>query len=559
MASSLSSSKSSRESFAGEDRLVREVALSPERLGKMRTLAENHQSALAASDLIALRKEGVELNKSLVADYSRHVSRCVQDQGYRQDGEPPHDNFVKWLNVKKDPSMAEAPTMPVMQCKVTATSGGGGSAALHKVPISAFDENGGGRHGHLAVEQKQRQQQTASVSNVVLAAGRKVDKKNKKKQQWPDAKKKGTTKVAEDCGGGCHEIPEKAEEDDGDEAGKSVEGEVAGDASRQSVKTDSDSAVIARLASVHKDEIRARMEEVDRLRTQHADMKKNVQQIVDKLKSSGIDNVHAKNAAQKVERLCKELEKQRSLAASAAATSSSSSRAFFNSTTAGDGKGSSLLSDATNQLTAAKEEVHELQERLRGLEAERDLYEKGLKDKQSEVKHYKDVIETFKNQNVLLRNEVSREEREKHTHYNRSMDLGQRLASVLHYHATDEDDVGNASVYIKSQAGDCCCEEFEDSVAANEPNGLTILGSTGTQLHDVAVGERATLALSNATGLTTHDGEIVHAVELRRIEDSADGTKRAQLLTPLKLGEHTVQSDVTVTESDYYELKLNAK
>ncbi len=533
---SSSSSKFPPESFAGEDRLVREVALSNERLGKMRTLAENHQSALAASDLIALRKEGVELNKSLVADYSRHVSRCVQDQGYRQDGEPPHDNFVKWLNVKKDPSMAEAPTMPVMQCKVTAASGGG--AAVQKVPISAFDESGGGRHGHLAVEQQQQQQQTASVSNVVLAAGARAKKKKKPMVKKHDDRDK-RAEVAVHCGKECGDDDDDEDED-----------EVIETLDHANVD---ESAVIARLANVHKDEIRARMEEVDRLRTQHADMKKNVQQIVDKLKSLGIDNVHAKNAAHKVERLCKELEKQRSLAATA--LSSSSSRAC-NSTA--DDK-DSLLSVATNQLTASKAEVHELQERLRGVEAERDLYEKGLKDKQSEVKHYKDTIETFKHQNVLLRNEVSREEREKHTHYNRSMDLGQRLASVLHYHATDENDVGNASVYIKSQVGDCCCEEFEDSVAANEPNGLTILGSTGTQLHEVPVGERATLALSNVAGLTTHDGEIVHAAELRRVEDSADGTKRAQLLTPLKLGEHTVQSDVSLTKTDYYELKLNAK
>lgn len=575
------------ESFEGEKSLVATV-FSTDRLNKMHRLAKDHQNALSASDIIDLRKMGVAVNKSLVSDYSKYVSM-------KQQNGNPSENFTKWLNVKTGPSMMEAPTMFVLQYTQPGKAvnkveiGAFGPSGLHYAETSAesdskpvvYEASGPVYHAEVTKDELK------TVLNLIehrekLAKLMREDAESKGDQTLIDkltgiAKrleeikgdvKGATNKSVEDINASmelCKDIKSNArnfiQEFDADLKQLNVKVEKNTDnnssmdtesGTAQALNTDSGSAYAdmspeMQTAMVNKaaDALMQKQSELDRYEAQIETIKKHIKSTGAKSAKGlkGMDQV-----ANHVHSICKQLMVERE----------KNERLMAQSI---HGGGADADADTAPLLRRAMDSLTDLNEKNEKLKHDNDVFSKEAKDLQAALDHLEKTKNTLVGQNMDYKRAAAREQYEKDMHRVRAADLGQKLASTLHYHFTDENGDGNATVFLKATKDCCGCDEFDRAAERNEVEGAVLVGSTQTMLGRFGVGERTRMDIHNCSGLTDASGEVITEVGIERINDKSDGTMRGRLTDTVMLGKHTIQSEVYVTgeNQDHYALTLNAR
>jgi len=605
------------ESFDGEKELVASV-FSKERLQKMHRLAKDHQSALSASDIIDLRsKMGVTVNKSLVSDYSKYVS--LKEQA----GEP-SENFLAWLNIKTGPSMMEAPTMFVLQqtqpgkavnkveIREFGPSGvhhGMTSADSNAVAIDSADDvkvfsAESFEHEVVSKEEMakirkllQDRSQLAAfhIDNPRNSSNRPVVKRlTSMRRKIMDILKAVGDADAESSLSGVPQDASKLEKSkkeaatilkaakdlvaefdkeikeinaqnkvDSDEIPitsapppyESTVNEAHGEASASSelMSVDMQTELVNKAA----DALLAKQSELDNLQKQMNKINKHLKSIGTRTSARG---KYTDQVADHVHSLCKQLMAEREK--NEALMTQSVGGAVTASGGGDDAASSPLLQKAMDSLSILNEQKKQLEHKVKELKHDNNVFSKDVKDLQGTVDHYKATANTLMGQNMDLKKMASREQYEKEAHRSRAADLSQKLASTLHYHFTDEDGSGNATVFIKAKDGGCCCEEFDQAAARNEVEGALLVGSTSMMLTRCPVGKRVPMEINNCSALTdASSGEVVDTVEVERMSDRADGTVRGRLLNTIMLGQHSIQSEIVVTgeNQDHYALTLNAK
>lgn len=606
----------SGESFDGEKELVANV-FSAERLQKMHRLAKDHQNALTASDIIDLRsKMGATVNKSLVSDYSKYASLK------EQSGET-SENFLKWLNIKTGPSMMEAPSMFVLQQTQPGKAVNKveirefGPSGVHygmtsATPVVAVDDGdddvqvfSADNFQHEVVTKEEmakirkllqdRSQLAAfhmespknannrpvvkrltsmrrKIMDIMKAVGV-ADAESASSGVMQDAskleksRKEAATimKAAQDL---IKEFDEELQEiNDSTSANKVNDTASAAAAATTAVNKEigGASAVDAELMSVDMqtelvnqaaDALLAKQNELDKVQKQMDQIKKHLKSTTGTRSTAA----HGKRAdhmlADQVHSLCKQLMAEREKNEALMAQS------VGGAATAGDAASSPLLQKAMDSLSLLNEQKNQLEHKVKDLKHDNSVFSKDMKDLQGTVNHYKATANTLMGQNMDLKKAASREQYEKEAHRSRAADLSQKLASTLHYHFTDEDGSGNATVFLKAKEGGCCCEEFDQAAARNEVEGALLVGSTPMMINHCRVGERVPMEIHNCSALTdASSGEVVNTVEVERMSDRSDGTVRGRLLSTIMLGKHSIQSEILVTgeNQDHYALTLNAK
>lgn len=608
----------SGESFDGEKELVSNV-FSAERLQKMHRLAKDHQNALTASDIIDLRsKMGATVNKSLVSDYSKYVSMK------EQSGEA-SENFLKWLNIKTGPSMMEAPSMFVLQqtqpgkavnkveirefgpsgvhygmttaeSETVAVDDGGDDVQVfsadnfqHEVvtkeemakirkllqdrsQLAAFHIDSPKNATNRPVV-KRLTSMRRKILDIIKAVGVAEVESNlsgvpQDASKLEKSRKEAATimKAAQDLINefdeelreinasaklGADDIPEASAPPMYDDVvGGGVGGASAADSELMSVDMQTE------LVNQAADALLAKQNELDKVQKQMDQIKKHLKSTTGTRSTAA----HGKRAdhmlADQVHSLCKQLMAEREKNEALMAQS------VGGGATAGDAASSPLLQKAMDSLSLLNEQKKQLEHKVKDLKHDNSVFSKDMKDLQGTVNHYKATANTLMGQNMDLKKAASREQYEKEAHRSRAADLSQKLASTLHYHFTDEDGSGNATVFLKAKEGGCCCEEFDQAAARNEVEGALLVGSTPMMLNRCRVGERAQMEIHNCSALTdASSGEVVNTVEVERMSDRSDGTVRGRLLSTIMLGKHSIQSEILVTgeNQDHYALTLNAK
>lgn len=608
----------SGESFDGEKELVANV-FSAERLKKMHRLAKDHQNALSASDIIDLRsKMGVTVNKSLVSDYSKYVSTKAQCGQTSQ-------SFLEWLNIKTGPSMMEAPSMFVLQqtqpgkavnkveirefgpsgVHYGMTSAGSETVAVdndgndvqvfsadnfqHEVvtkeemakirkllqdrsQLATFHmENP--KHANNRPVVKRLTSMRRKITDIIKAVGladaeSSVSGVQQDASKLEKSRKEATTimKVAQDLikefDEEIREINDSAKVASGEDnpkpsappdvvVGKEVGGASAAAAGSELMSVDVQTELVNQAA----DALLAKQQELNSLQEQMDKIKKHLKSTT----SIRATAAHEKRAdhmlADQVHSLCKQLIAEREK------NEELMTQSVGGGVTQGDAASSPLLQKAMDSLGLLNEQKKKLEHNVKELKHDNAVFNKDVKDLQSTVKHYKDTANTLMGQNMDLKRVASREQYEKEVHRSRAEDLSQKLGSTLHYHFTDEDGSGNATVFLKAKEGGCCCEEFDQAAARNEVEGALLVGSTSTMLNSCRVGERTQMEIDNCSALTNaSSGGVVHTVEVERMSDRADGTVRGRLLNTIMLGKHSIQSEILMTgeNQDHYALTLNA-
>ena len=574
------------ESFEGERELVANV-FSTERQSKMHRLAKDHQSALSASDIIELRKMGVTVNKSLVSDYSKYVS-------LKEQSGKPSEVFTKWLNIKTGPSMTEAPSMFVMQLTEPGKSVNKieirefGAAGIHYGQTAAEESNITGKTtvfeatgdaSHFSVNKKEmdalkmflmdkaglaeymEKKATAKNERTLIDKLKSMRKKirvlvneahdDKFNQQIEDAQ--GGIKAYKDV---CERIKLNAEnlskelDEIQAELGKDGEQETP-EGNANTGNSQAHMSVEMQTALVNKaaDALMEKQAELDKHQTQMDTIRKHIKSTGSRARR-GADQV-----ADHVHSLCKQLiaEREKNEALMAQSVGGASCGA--------DASSSPLLQKAMDSLSLLNEQKRQLEEKVKGLTHDNEVFAKDASDMQATADHYKATVNTLMGQNMDLKKMASREQFEKETHRSRAADLSQKLASTLHYHFTDENGEGNATVFLKAKEDCCDCNEFDQAAARNEVEGALLVGSTQTMLNKLRVGDRARMEIHNCSGLTNASYNVASAVDVERMTDRSDGTVRGRLLDTLMLGKHTIQSEICVTgeKQDHYALTLNAK
>jgi len=571
------------ESFEGERALVADT-FSSERLDKMHRLARDHQNALSASDIIDLRKVGVTINKSLVADYSKYASLK------QQAGESSED-FLKWLNVKTGPSMAEAPSMFVLQ----QTQPG---KAVNKVEIQNFgpsgvhyeaphmdsktEDSGASGGDDIGVAAAKKKGDNLEGSQLILENEALVRRRQQRRALG--AKNNNTKPTASAARAVSMNM---GDADAQMEATALIHKAADALIDKQKIidNHQRDAEKHADLADRAADELLSRQRKIDEHQSQMETQTTLVNQAADTIEKNQKDlhtyqsqmetiKNHIKSTtstralmgagrvADHVHSLCKQLmserEKNEALMAQSVdgkvCTESASSSP-------------PLLRKALDSLSLLNEQKKQLQAKVSELTSDNDMYDRDMKDMQANLDHYKKTLNTLSGQNMDLKKMASREEYEKEVHKSRAADLSQKLASTLHFFGTAEDGTGNAAVFLKATPTACDCEEFDQMAARNEVEGALLVGSTQAMLDKCRVGERMRMEIHNCSGLTDKSGNPVDAVDVERMTDRDDDDvrkakhKRGRLLDTLMLGKHTIQSEMVVTgdKQDFYALTLNAK
>ena len=507
------------ESFDGERALVAEV-FSDKRIEKMHRLARDHQSALSASDIIELRKLGVTMNKTLVADYSKYVS-------LKEQAGQPSETFLNWLNIKTGPSMIEAPTMFVIQRTVP-----GGS--VDKIAMREFGPSGA-HHAMVSDKAEEARRQvvlkgplkTREVTEPDFKKIQKIAEKSKpehKESKGEDGKEEGKEKKGKD---------KETKQDPVHSTPPAEPSEDTMDLSSMETQ--------ARLVNEAADALLEKQAELERHQLEMDAIKKHLNATGTRPPKGGAGRV-----ADHVHSLCKQLMEERE-----------KNEALMSQSVVGgnDASSSPLFQKSLDTISRLSQENKKLM-------SDNAVYDQDVKDMQASLDHYQATVKTLMGQNMDLKKVASREQYEKESHRSRAADLGQKLASTLHYHFTDEDGDGNATIFIKAARDACDCDEFDKAAERNEVEGALLLGSTQMILGDMRVGERASMEIHNASGLThASNGEVAETVEVERISNRSDGAARGRIQETLMLGKHSVQSEIFATgeNGDYYALTLNAR
>ena len=613
----------SGESFEGENDLLATV-FSKERLAKMHKLAMDHQPAQTASDIIELRNMGVTVNKTLIADYSKYVSTRKQNHESSETFlkwlniktgpsmmEAPSMYVIQQTQPGKavnkvemrefgpsgshyDMAFTEDGTTD-KTCDTKATSGemlkmheadkklllaSKGDVKIHEVSKAemvrirdmlekheilrkdATDKLPAGKDAKLAMRLAKMKDKISSMTDEVHTAIASMEK---------DA----SSKEAEESKNNAKTVAAKAQEllKELDEYVKKAQSlsnkessSKAAKAAKQTDKSDIGSGTTKskaghRMSAAEQTELVATASR--RIKETEAKLKSQtdtLDSIISHVKSTGTrSKVNVSTLASDihglVQKLMQEREKNERL------------MALSVDTVDGDAK-LPILDKAEGALGRANAKVNALEEKIKRLEKankklthDNDVFSKDAEDLKMSVDHHKATSNSLMGQNMDFKKAASREQYQKELYRNRAADISQRLASVMHFHNTDEDGKGNATVYVRQQDTSCDCKEFEDAVERNEVDGEVLLASTQTSLKKCKVGKRMTMELHNVTGLTDARGEFVDSVQVERMSDKADGTVRGRLINPLMLGKHTIQNEMHVAggKGNYYALTLNAR
>jgi len=229
--------------------------------------------------------------------------------------------------------------------------------------------------------------------------------------------------------------------------------------------------------------------------------------------------------------------------------------------TMSDGKKDGIIADSLRALQISKDQVDQHKSKADRLEAANDVLKSDLEDLKAHVAVNEKGMQTVRSQLTMMQNKATKHERIARAEAASHDTMAQKLACALHHGAVDEEGEGNASVFLSMM--DCCCDkdqEFEECVLRNERQGAIVLGRTAENIADVEPGETLNLVLANVSGLKSMEAKAagpVEVIKMKRLSNDKDGNCRALLMTPLSLGDHTVQNEVTMANK-FYELKINA-
>ena len=521
-----------------EEELINDV-FNDKRIQRMHTRARNHQEALSPSDAAQLRDLGVTLNKSLLHDYSKQVSRDQQ-----QGKESPH--FVKWLNVKTSPTMAEIPSMSVLQYALP-------GQAVQTLRVSDFAESAG-RYGKL-VNELSLAPSTTDEDVLVAKASDRVPSTKKKASASPVSSlddgavnqsdlfklKKENQKLL-DQQNTVDEIKRQTEMVM--EQTRIVQEKSHGIQQHKSTVDE-----IKRQTEMVRDQTRIVQEKSDAI--QHH--KNQMHEITKHLRTTGA-RASVKNACDTVKKLC---EDHIQLKGKYEALLKDAKHSPL---TMSDGKKNGIIADSLRALQISKDQVDQHKSRADRLEAANDVLKSDLEDLKAHINANEQGMQTVRTQLTMMQNKATKHERIARAEAASHDTMAQKLACALHHGAVDEEGEGNASVFLSMM--DCCCgkdPEFEEKVLRNERQGAIVLGRTAENIADVEPGETLNLVLANVSGLKSMEANAagpVEVIKMKRLSNDKDGNCRALLMTPLSLGDHTVQNEVTMANK-YYELKIN--
>lgn len=575
------------ETYKDANEAVKDV-FSVGRLQKMHKLAKSHQSALTASDIMSLRSKGVVFNKGLIGEYDRHVS---QQEMQSKDSE----HFLKWLNNKTSPSMAEAPTMCVFDLTPA-------NQPKQKVEVRAFGP--GGDHYEMSTIDTSTAEPKPSIRSPATKAVPKDSKPlhadtvqedhvnviNEAATQLMDSKRElhkiihhlNMTGASAELQGAakhvkmvCDELMALREKNDEAAARLRSTGCKTPTDENEEFHQDDHVDIINAAADkllelkreLHdtKEELKAHNsaenaamvnEAADQLMHYKNELEVldgKMTQITKHLQKSSNKKGKIKCAVTAVKEMCGELREQQEV-----------NEALMNQSVRDASNVDDCVSDAKVMerahatLKVLNEQKMDLEAQVCNLTNENNVFARDLEDMKESVEHYKDTVNTLMRSNMKTKKEASMNKHHGETHANMVAALNQKLAATLHYNATDEDGCGNAKVYLKAVKDGCDCGEFDDAASRNEERGCLLMGSTPLMLTECEIGSRTKMRVDHSCGLTKN-GHLLNEVCIERLDNAEDGTVMGQLQETIHMGEHSIQRKVCMTSNNYYELKLNAK
>ena len=262
---------------------------------------------------------------------------------------------------------------------------------------------------------------------------------------------------------------------------------------------------------------------------------------------------NAGRVAAHVHMLCKELMKEREKNETLMAQS-----VCGTTTTGSDLTQDSLLKKSLKSLEQLNEENKLLKKSNKELQYDNEVYSKDANDMLKNLSMYEDTIHTLKSQNLQFQQDANREQYHKEAHQNNATTLAQRLGAALDFYTSGEDGSRNVAGYIKAAQDGCCCEEFEDHASRLEADGAMVFGSTDLLPETIEFAKPTKMNIFNAFALTDTSGNVINDIEVERMMDHENGTKRVRLLKPLMLGKNQVQSELRF-ENDHYAILLNSR